>query len=439
MKKVSLILLFLSLFTFSVFAQEEESFVDEESFDENLFDEEKSFDDEESFDMYDFDSIFADAEDLEEPVKDPEPEKGTTPAQIIASAFSSMVHFSGTFNGDVGVLYAHRKNTDENGNDKNDDVSGYISLKNKLNMSIVPADFFSVKGSLFTGIDNDFKIEVTELYFNYLLLNTLYISAGKKSISWGNIRLFNSEYYGCDIHSMCLYSTGPKYADIFSEDDVPLAIDIKYPWSWGTITVAATGNIKPEETPHPNNFNYYGSLEFSVLNTNFNIYGKRCAQNTDPIRNPLFGLEVKRTILGFDTYAQGIARVKNFTALNSPDGYDYVIATAGMYRLFDSFDPNIGFNIEYQYEFNPASEAIHYHRIAFEGGLKRIGKKKNMKIGVMSHYNFTDNHGFSGLNFIVSGLFPYAEWSNKVAVGYGSKYPIPTIMLSSALTLVLDY
>lgn len=414
MKKISLLLLIFSIFSFSVYAQESD--IDETD---------------------DFDSIFEEAEDLEEPLFD-QADNPETPVQIVASAFSSIVHFSGKFSGEVGVLYVHKPNEEEDSDKEfDDDVSGFFSLKNTLNMSIIPSPIFSIRGSVETGISNGFSLSVESLYFNYLLLNTLYISAGKKTISWGNVRLFNSSYYGCEKHSVCLYSTGPRYANIFVEDGVPLALDIKYPWAWGTLTFAATG--QQSSAAKPNNFNYYGSLEFSVLNTNINLFAKRPAKNTSPVRNNLAGLEIKRTILGFDTYAQGIVRVKNIRKLNEKDSYEYVVVTAGLYRLFDSFDPNIGFNLEYQYEYNPSSPEVHYNRLAFEGGLKRIGKRKNMKIGVLSHYNITENHGYSGLNFIVSGILPYAEWSNKAAVGYGSKYESPAFMLSSSISLALDY
>ncbi len=409
MKKTSVILIILSFFTFSLFAQDNETDITD-----------------------DFDLIFADAEDVEEAIV-VEPAKPETPVQVFTSAFSSMVHFSGNFTGEVGAAYVHMRDEEEG----DDTGSGFFSLKNVLNMSVTPVNSFVVRGSVETSVDNGFSLNVSSLYFNYLLLNRFYISAGKKSISWGNVRLFNSDYYGCEKHSICLYSTGPRHANIFVEDGVPLALDIRYPWSWGTLTFAATGAASKDV--HPNNFNYYGSLEFSVLNTNFNLYAKRPAKNTDPVRTNLAGLEIKRTILGFDTYAQGIVRVKNIKELNKSESYDYVVATAGLYRLFDSFEPNIGFNIEYQYEFNPSATDVHSNRIAFEGGLKRIGRRKNMKIGVLSHYNFTENHGYSGLNFIVSGVLPYADWSNKVAVGYGSKYEIPSFLVSSSISLALDY
>ena len=409
MKKLSILLLLLSFSAFSLFSQ-----------------------DSEADGMDDFDSIFESAQDLEEPVVE-EKKETETASKSAASVFSSMVHITGKFNGEIGAAYVHMRDEEEG----DDDFSGFFSLKNTLNMTVKPVNSFAIRGGLYTGIDNGFKVSVPYFYFDYLLLNHVYISAGKKSISWGNVRLFTSDYYGCEKHTKCLYSTGPRYANIFSEDDVPLAVDIKYPWSWGTLTFAVTGGT--DSSIKLDNFNYYGSLEFSLLNTNLNIFAKRPAKNTQPERNEIYGLEIKRTILGFDTYAQGLARIKDYNSLNNPDGYEYVTGTAGLYRLFDSFEPNIGFNIEYQYEFNPATEEEHFHRLAFEGGVKRIGKKKNVKFGVLSHYNITEKHGYSGLNLIISKLLPYADWSNKVAVGYGSKYEIPAVIVSSSITLALDY
>ena len=430
MKKTAIFFLAFALFSVSLLADES----DIDAADLNDFDSLAASSETEDFD--DFDSIFDDAEDVEEAIVTDDSE--SKPVQVVSSAFSSMVHFSGSFSGEVGLLYMHRYNLDENGEEKYDDYNGYFSLKNVLNMSIVPSNIFSVRGSFETGIDNGFSLAVSSLYFNYLLLDHVYISAGKKGISWGNIRLFNdSSYYGCEMHTTCLYSTGPRHADIFGEDGAPLALDIRYPWAWGTITLAATGY--PGDDVRPSNFNYYAALEFALFNTNFNLYVKRPAKNTVPVRTNLAGLEVKRTILGFDVYGQGIVRVRDKNNLDNAAGYDYIVATAGIYRLFDSFDPNIGFNLEYQYEYSPEAPYIHSNRIAFEGGLKRLGKNKNMKIGLISHYSITEKHGFSALNFIVSGVLPYADWSNKVGVGYGSKYEIPAFMISSAISLSLDY
>lgn len=411
MKKV-FITLFLILFSlFTVSAQEE--FIES--------DETEVFDD--------FDSIFDEASDVDEAIVEEEEAKPSTPIQIIASAFSSMVRFSGNFTADASLVYAYVNETK---------FSGALTVKNTLYMTVTPVSSFNIRGSFYTGYDNGFSVTVPTFYFDYFLLNRLFISAGKKSIAWGYTRLFNdSTYYGCNKHSICLYSTGPLYTNIFADDTSLMCVEIRYPWTTGTLTFAATGNFNGDIRPE--GFNYYGSLEFSVFNTSINLFGKKPAQPSKEVIPLLGGLEVKKTILGFDTYAQGICKVNNAKMMNKRAGYDYIVATAGFYRLFDSFDPNIGLNLEYQYEFSPNAEKKHIHRVAFEGGLKRLGSKKNMKIGVMSHFNFTELHGFSGLNFIVSGLFPYADWTTKAAIGYGEKYGTPVFMVSSGLALALDY
>ena len=380
-------------------------------------------------DFDDFDSIFDDASDVDEAVVDAPEEKKDTPVQIIASAFSSMVHFSGEFSADAGLLYAY---INEN------KFSGVLTLKNTLYMTVSPVSSFSIRGSFYTGYDNGFSLTVPTFYFDYFLLNRIFISAGKKSLTWGYTRLFcDSTYYGAGMHSLCLYKTGPLYTNVFADDGNPICVEIRYPWTTGTASFVVTGNF--DGNIHPRNFNYYASLEFSILNTSINLFAKKPSQPSNEVIPLLGGLEVKRTILGFDTYIQGICKLNNVNMIKSRSGYDYVTATGGFYRLFDKFDPNIGFNLEYQFEYSPNAELKMQHRLAFEGGLKRIGKRKNMKIGVISHFNITELHGCTGLNFIVSGLIPYADWTTKAAVGYGKKYGNPVFMMSTGLSLALNY
>lgn len=430
MKKVFFISIFLIVSAFMIFGQEDS---EQNSLEETEINQEEFSDASEAealSDFDDFDSIFNDAEDLDEAVKEETETKTSTPVQILVSAFSSMVRFSGKFTADAGVAFFH---TNE------DKFSGVLTINNTLYMTVSPIDSFSVRGSFETGYSNGFTITVPTLYFDYFLLNRVFISAGKKSLSWGYPRLFNdSSYYGSGIHSYCLYYTGPLYCNIFNGDGSPLCLEIRYPWSTGTITFAATGSFNGEIKPE--RFNYYGSLEFSVFRTSINLFVKRPSVSSPEDGNLLGGMEVKRTIFGFDTYIQGIGYLNDIKKFTSSRGYNYIVCTTGLYRLFDAFDPNIGFNLEYQFEFlpNPENRST-CHRLAFEGGLKRLGKNKNMKLGIISHFNISELHGYTGLNFAVSGILPYADWTTKAAVGYGKKYNAPVFMMSTGLSLALDY
>ena len=430
MKKVIFTSIFLFVAIFMIFGQEDEEL---NSLEETEINQEEFSDASESEDLSDFDdfdSIFEDAEDLDEAVTEETEKKASTPVQILVSAFSSMVRFSGNFTAEAGVAYFH---TSE------DKFSGVLTINNTLYMTVSPINSFSVRGSFETGYSNGFTITVPTLYFDYFLLNRVFISAGKKSLSWGYPRLFNdSSYYGRGTHSYCLYYTGPLYTNIFNGDGSPLCLEIRYPWATGTITFAVTGSFNGEIKPE--RFNYYGSLEFSVFRTSINLFVKRPSVSKPEDGNLLGGMEVKRTIFGFDTYIQGIAYLNDIKKFTSSRGYNYIVCTTGLYRLFDAFDPNIGFNLEYQFEFlpNPENRST-CHRLAFEGGLKRLGKNKNMKLGIISHFNISELHGYTGLNFAVSGILPYADWTTKAAVGYGKKYNAPVFMMSTGLSLALDY
>ena len=433
MKKVfiSLFLIFISISV--VTGQEAFHDLDDDSFFDNIDNKDIEASDElaesDSFDEFDdFDSIFDDAADVENGIVEEKDKNANAVVQVIASAFSSMVRFSGNFSADVGMSYTHVN--------EGKFAAGF-TIKNTLNMTISPLDCFYVRGGLYTGYDNGFALAVTELYFDYFILYRVFLSAGKKGLSWGYTRLFNNgSYYGCGTVSGCLYSTGPLYTNICVGDGSPLCLEIRYPWATGTITFAATGNFNGDVKLE--NFNYYGSLEFSVLNTSINLFAKKPAGSADSTCF-LGGLEVKKTILGFDTYFQGICRVNDIKMFKSSSGYDYIVGTLGLYRLWDEFDPNIGVNLEYQYEFNPKGDRRHNHRLAFEGGIKRLGNKKNMKIGIISHFNITERHGYTGLSFVASGILPYVDWSTSGAVGYGAKYGKPVFTMSTGLSLALDY
>ena len=402
MKKSFLSVIVISaLFTAGLFAQSEDfEDMSTESFEE----------------MDDFDSIFSDAEDLEEAVTD-EPAQGNGVVQVFSSAFSSMVHFSGSFSGSLGVTYNYDGRI-ENEDDRDSYAFG-IKLNNSLNMTINPGAALVIRGGLDTGIDNGFNLGVSYLYFDYLLFDRIYISAGKRGVSWGYLRLFT------DGHN-----------NIFSEDGTQLAMEIRYPWTFGTLTFAVTGNASNVK---PNSLNYYGSLEVTVLNTSINLFAKRPEKLSEPKKSNAFGLELKRTILGFDVYGQELLRLSNIRAFDSPKNYDYIIETVGFYRLFDSFDPNIGFNIEYKHEYEPKAEKEHSDYISFEGGLKRLGKNKNIKIGVTSKFNITEKNGSSTLGLAVSGLLPYADWANSFGISYGKGYNAAVFSISTGLSLSLDY
>lgn len=338
----------------------------------------------------DFDSIFDDAGG------DVEVEQ-TTPVIPAASSSSSGISFTGHFAGDVGLSAIIIEKPD---------FGGYLSLDNTLYMTVRPAPVVNIYGALNTSLSNKFSLDLSYLYFDYMLFDRVFISAGKKNLSWGYTRLF-------------------KNGNIMEDTNGQLNAEFRFPWSTGTFTFVGAYDYKLlSDNPSYKDISYAFSLEQTVLHTSVNLFAKINGLS-------LAGLEIKRTIFGFDCYGQAYVNIADYKKLNQKAGYGQVIATAGFYRLWDGFDPNLGINIEYQYSGN--------HKIALQGGIKRIGKRKNMKAGIDWNHDFTSKDGNVTAAFIIDGVLPYASWKNALSVDYGSATGKTKFTLGSVISLSLDY
>ena len=367
---------------------------------------------EEDFDEFDdFDSIFQDAqEDIEV--------EQTAPVVPVASSSSGIV-FTVHFDGDIGLSAIIIEKPD---------LGGYIALDNTLYMTVRPAPVVSINGAINTSLSNKFSIGLSYLYFDYMLFDRIFISAGKKSVSWGYTRLFSN-------------------GNVMADTNGQLNAEVRFPWSTGTLTFVGAYNYAAlSSSPSYKDITYALSLEQTILHTSVNLFAKKYGQSevSDGIhKHPLAGLEIKRTFFGYDVYAQGLARLADYKKLDSKNGYERVTATAGFYKLWDAFDPNLGINIEYQYNWTPGAAAsggsVHDNKIMLQGGIKRIGKNKNMKGGVDWNHNFTSDDGSVTAAFIIDGILPYASWKNAVSVDYGPATGKTKFTIGSVISLSLDY
>ena len=118
----------------------------------------------------DFDDIFSQqAEDIE--VEQSAPVITTAPSAPAASSLSITGHFDGNVGLTATII------------DK-PDFGGYLDLSNILYLNVKPSPVFGLHGALETSLKNKFTLAVNYLYFDYMLFNRVFISAGKKSVSW---------------------------------------------------------------------------------------------------------------------------------------------------------------------------------------------------------------------------------------------------------------
>ena len=365
----------------------------------------------ESDDSDDFDDIFSsEAQDIV--VEESTP---VIPAASSGPA-ASLINFTGHFEADVGLSAIIIDKPD---------FGGYLDLKNLLYLNVKPSPVFSLHGALETSLKNAFSLNLNYLYFDYMIFNKIFISAGKKEIKWGYTRLFEN-------------------CNVMSDTNSYLNAEFRLPWSSGTATMVASYNYaKLTTSPSYKDISYAASLEQTIGHTSLNLFGKIYGHSeriNEVHKNPLAGLEAKRTFWGYDAYLQAYTSIADFKQLNKKEGYQTLTATGGFYKLWDSFEPNLGINIEYQYIWKPAAtdDYEHNHLIFLQGGIKRIGKKKNMKGALEWQHNFNTSAGLVKAAFIVDGLFPYASWKNGIEVDY-SKSAKPKFTLGTTISISLDY
>ena len=361
-----------------------------------------------SYDEYDdFDALFEDAPD------DIVVEEAPVPTTIVQKTEKpSLLNLTGSFTGKTGIVGVF----DDTNTESKFSPGGLLDISNTLSMSVKPADVFSVYGSVKAAFSKKFSLEVSSLYFNSLLFEAIYLSAGKKSISWGNLRIFSNE--------------------VLSGSDNGISCEIRYPWKLGTITAVVLYDYNKYGVTSFSwkNMSFAGAADITVLNTNINAFVRKYPVAGNPSDKLLAGLELKRTLFGFDTYVQGNAVFAG--------GFNKLTVTGGFYRLWDGFTPNIGINIEYQYAYEPNAPQntnVHSHVINAEFGIKKIGPSKNMKGAIKWNHDFIKASGNVDAVFIVSSLIPYADWTNGVKITYGGSYSVPKIELGTALSFSLKY
>lgn len=486
MKNVKKIIFFSVIFLhpfFWGFSQEYDYFFDEDSQSiegENSGEEDYILDDfgmevfeDDVPDSYDddydfFDDLFNDSEDVDDAViSEPSNDAG----KISETELFKTLSLTGSLSSDFGGFL----NYDVQKNDW--DGGGVFLISNTLYLSAQASKDLKLNGSFTTSLSNKFSIELNTLYFDYLIKDLIFVTAGKRSFSWGYPILFTSgEIFGSGTNSYGLPHVGPAYTNVLEISSNHAVFQVKVPWSFGTFTGMVmydfdklSGNVSWKY------LSYATSLEITVLNQAINLFARTYAYEEtekeveiitdDPDStsattvssesseietevakfgywmHPVVGLETKRTVLGTDFYAQGQFRLLEFD-IPYMKNIDYAIATGGFYKLFDSFDPNIGIALEYQYVFDPnlkKENAIHNHKIAAEFGLRRMGKDKNLKLGIDWGHNFSTENGLFAVAFYISNIFHHGQWKNIIGMSYGKNLETPKLMYGSIISINMSY
>lgn len=330
--------------------------------------------------------------------------------------------------------------------DRKPNFGGYFNFKNYLHISARPHKSISIRGSIRTLFPS-FRLDLYQLYVDALLFDKVYLTIGRKDTSWGYTRLFGSN----KIVDEVLLENNPDARDVrlipnvlFDSSNYYSAM-VRIPLWTGTLTAMA---MYPISGTWPNKITYKDlsyafSAEMIFLKTSFNLFARffERTETIKDIRPHLYGLEVKRTILGVDFYLQGMMQAKHISQMGNIKGYDVFVATTGIYRYWDLKDGHrIGGNFEYQYAFLPHNYEMHINQIKFSGAISRMGKNHKIKLAVSMEHNFARKNGYVDLGWQYSDIFPFANWNIATKVEYGGKFAdIPKITLGTSINFNFNY
>lgn len=389
----------------------------------------------------DLESMFNDAEDTDTAVVT---DTSTQNHAVIMMPFSFRGHLETEFGG--GWLYQK---------DELNRPEGYFSLYNYLYLNVFPSDDIALHGTLCLGFPK-YALDFSEIYFDFRLFKSIYFSAGKKSTTWGYPRLFSQATNSTKDSDILDDSNNLGInTNILCDSKDGTTIMVRAPFR--TTTTTGFANYQGSSTsPSVDDLIFAGSFEFIVFNASINLFGRaeQYTKANDNSNGPLFGLEAKRSIFGFDMYGQYMTRFLNdrqFSRvfdgdLSNVNIYRHLF-TGGLYRLWNNDGPSFGFCIEYQGQYYTGSngETLGDSRmvncVATEIGVRRLGKDRNLKVGLETVHNFNDKTGYIKPAFIVGNAFSHCDWKNGIKWEYGEekfgksgKWTIGTY-----ITLTVDY
>lgn len=464
-KKVSVLLTLLIILVSSsapVFAAKSKKKAPEEVVNKNAV---------QDLDNDDLDDIFSEGEGGDIVVEQAEEVDGTKKTgldKILSEKFFIPLRFSGKLDTSLGVFYSGDFFTNEH------KFSGYFTFSNDLYLTCRLDKSLAFRGVINTTFPpfNETTLKFKEIYVDYLLFDMIYFTLGKKATTWGYPRVFSSgENYksetvltDSDVQNAILSveKEGFLHTNILYNTQEAVSAMIRIPVWTGMISGLAY-YTKSLANPTFEDLFIAGSVEMTVLHTTINLFGKKSQHvsrndyknetdymNARRMYLPMLGAEAKRTILGFDVYVQDIIKLDDWKTFKP-----YINSvTAGFYKLWDNITPNLGLSFEFQNAINFIEHAVH-NRYCLELGVKRLGKKGDMKVAL----RWTNNHidqiiassndsvetinkimkGNVKLIFIKSGIWSHCDWENVFEFNYNDFTGEKNIKFVTSLKIQADY
>lgn len=344
-------------------------------------------------DFNDLDSLFNDSEDIslkeeksEKPSESPKkPDKPPFPINLFGTFSTEAVYLEKIYDREdsddrkLGALLSY------------DFGISYRPSPNLTFKSIISLDFPQL------------SISLDSLYFDYILFNRLYLTAGKTSTSWGNSIIFDTNILD-DI--------------VTNEKTSPQGIAIlTIPFGHGSFEgiVNYWGNAKEFKTE---DLSYNAAIEYPFFGFSYKLFATKWANSTDKyVENAgkgALGFEITGDIKDFHLTAYGTARP-------SPDDWTslYYANFVGGISNFKDKPQRHGAVCEYQFIYSDKDDSKTFdNQVALTAIWSHIFDSKFSPV-LATKYNINKTAFSIVPSISVSDLIPYAKIYFSVPMIYG--------------------
>ena len=269
-------------------------------------------------------------------------------------------------------------------------------------------------------------------YFDYIMMNRLYVTAGRTNITWGNAHLFDTNVLDDkrgDVTDVSIFDTDndDEKADDNTSSSHPFYAIATIPIRHGQLQMLAK-YIKSDEID-PAYVSYGMSFEYPVKGFALNVFvrtwpdyketgGSDDCPNSEYM-DPAVGAQITGELLNFHLTAWGKAHLPK----SDPLDFSYAKFVGGIGRIWTAPE-KIGFLAEYQYTYNnmldkDESENRFSNNVAFTlQWRKMLGSRFSPTI--QWYHDIEDRCGSVIPSVSVSGL-PYANVTFLAPIFYGNQ------------------
>ncbi len=332
----------------------------------------------------DLSSLFDDASDMQGTESEPVTSAETTPSQD-----KKKIELYGKFNARMGGITKVYPDSY---------TSPFAAFENYLGFTAKPFDDVTVRGQVYTCFP-DFSIAIDSLYFDYIMSDFLYISAGATGTGWGNSLLFDTNILDDSSEDVTkLFDTAHYSTKRF---DAILTVPV------GKGQLQGIGMYNGADTTELSSsyLSYAAAFEYPIGPVSVKVFGRRWANYDSHRMDPAAGIELTTDLMGNHVTLWGKVHAPKKAILDLDfDGISYAKFVGGVSRLIDADTMGkLGFAAEYQFIYDAS---------------KAKDKRKSNNIGTTFAWRHIADTDFSG------AFQWFFDWDEK------SGYFIPSLVFS---------